>query len=334
MYDDVIENQGEEQMERSNHESPALGATPEPSTTTVSNDELIRRRMNRRRLMWVSAASGVAATAMAVPGLRAQEGTPEPGPTTAEEAAEQVETVVPGDDQHMVDTGRTQGGFRFFVPFQAAIVQAAAARLIPTDDLGPGATEAGVVYFIDQQLYQQRTPYQGYRGQRYGIGPYRAGEPTQCDQSGLPIADRFRIGILGLEGLAQERFGDGFVRLTPEQQDEILMAMDAGEIETFGRVSLTTQPAVFGGGEQSTGASPGQTAITAKAFFELLLAYTVAGFFSDPVHGGNRDMAGWKLIGFPGAQMGYGDWILRYGEPFDGPYLSLADHQTAMSGGA
>jgi hypothetical protein len=50
MYDDVIENQGEEQMERSNHESPALGATPEPSTT-VSNDVLIRRRMNRRRLM-------------------------------------------------------------------------------------------------------------------------------------------------------------------------------------------------------------------------------------------------------------------------------------------
>ncbi len=333
MYDDVIEDQGEEQgaeIPQAPAEADA-GIAPSPA---VSNEDLIRRRVNRRRLMLVSAASGMAATAMAVPGLRAQEGTPEPGPANSEEAAEQVETVVPGDDQHMIDTGQTQGGFQFFVPFQAAIVQAAAARLIPSDDLGPGATEAGVVYFIDRQLYQERTPYQGYRGQRYGLGPYRAGEPTQGDQSGLPIADRFRIGILGLEGVAQERFGEGFVRLTPEQQDEILTAMDAGEIESFGRVSLTTQPAVFEGGEQSAGTSPGQTAITAKAFFELLLAYTIAGFFSDPVHGGNRDMVGWKLIGFPGAQMGYGDWILRYGEPFEGPYLSLADHQTAMSGGA
>lgn len=298
-------------------------------------EELARRRVNRRLLMAATAAGGVAATAMAVPGLRAQEeGTPEPGPTTAEEAVEQVETVVPGDDHDMVDTGRTQGGFQYFVPFQASIVQAAAARLIPTDDLGPGATEANVVRFIDQQLQQERIAYRGYRGQRYGLGPFRAGEVTQGDQSALPMSERFRIGILGLEGLAQERFNSGFVRLTPEQQDEILRAMDEGEIENFGRVSLTTQPAVFEGGDQGVGASTGQSAITAKAFFELLLAYTIAGFFVDPVHGGNRDMVGWKLIGFPGAQIGYGEWIERYGEPFDGPYLSLADHQNAMSGGA
>lgn len=298
-------------------------------------EELARRRVNRRLLMAATAVSGMAATAMAVPGLRAQEeGTPEPGPTTAEEAVEQVETVVPGADHEMVETGRTRGGFQYFVPFQASIIEAAAARLIPTDDLGPGATEADVVRFIDQQLQQERIAYRGYRGQRYGLGPYRAGEVTQGDQSALPMAERFRIGILGLEGLAQERFNSGFVRLTPEQQDEILRAMDDGEIENFGRVSLTTQPAVFEGGDQGVGASSGQTAITAKAFFELLLAYTIAGFFVDPVHGGNRDMVGWKMIGFPGAQIGYGEWILRYGEPFDGPYLSLADHQTAMSGGA
>jgi gluconate 2-dehydrogenase gamma chain len=298
-------------------------------------DELARRRVNRRLLMAATAVSGVAATAMAVPGLRAQEeGTPEPGPTTAEEAAEQVETVVPGDDQHMVETGRTQGGFQFFVPFQASIIQAAAARLIPTDDLGPGATEADVVRFIDQQLQQERIGYFGYRGQRYGLGPFRAGEVTQGDQSALPMSERFRIGILGLEGLAQERYQSGFVGLTPEQQDDILRSMDQGDVETFGRVSLTTQPATFEGGDQGVGTSTGQSAITAKAFFELLLAYTIAGFFVDPVHGGNKDMVGWKLIGFPGAQIGYGEWIERYGEPFDGPFLSLADHQTAMSGGA
>jgi hypothetical protein len=26
------------------------------------------------------------------------------------------------------------------------------------------------------------------------------------------------------------------------------------------------------------------------------------GMFADPVYGGNRDFAGWRLVGFPGAQ--------------------------------
>jgi gluconate 2-dehydrogenase gamma chain len=331
MHDDDVnvipETEPEPLVASETHDGPG-------AQKTVSNEELARRRVNRRRLMFASAATGVAATAMAVPGLRAQESTPAEGPTTAEEAATQVATVVPGGDEHMVDTGQIAGGFQFFVPFQAAIVEAVAARLIPSDDLGPGATEAGVVYFIDRQLYQERTGFQGYRGQRYGTGPFRAGEVTQGDQSALPLSERFRIGILGIEGLAQERFGRGFVRLSPEEQDDILREMDSGDIEEFGRVSLKTSPATFEGGDQGLGPSTRQSAITAKAFFELLLAYTIAGFFVDPVHGGNRDMVGWKMIGFPGAQIGYGDWILRYGEPFEGPYLSLADHQTAMSGGA
>lgn len=310
------------------------GDTANCTLGRVSHEDLVHRRVNRRRLMVASAATGVAATALAVPKLRAQEATPAAGPTTPGEAADQVATVIPGHEGEMVDTGRIRGGFQFFVPFQAAVVEAVAARLIPSDELGGGAAEAGVVYFIDRELYEERTGYFGYRGQRYATGPFAAGEATQGDQSALPMAERFRIGILGLEGLAQERYGNGFVALSTDQQDELLRAMDNGEIKTFGRVSLTTQPAVFQGGDQGVGASTGQSAITAKAFFELLLAYTIAGFFADPVHGGNRDMTGWKLIGFPGAQMGYGDWILRYGEPFDGPYLSLADHQTAMAGGA
>lgn len=309
---------------------PARDAESTKETIPVSNDDLARRRVNRRRLMLASAATGVAATTLAVPGLRAQDATPASGPTTPEEATEQVATVVAGHEGEMVDTGRIAGGFQYFVPFQAAIIEAAAARLIPVDDLGPGATEAGVVSFIDRQLYQERNGFLGYRGQRYGMGPFMPGEATQGDQSALPLSERFRIGILGLEGLAQERYGRGFVALGAEEQDALLQAMDNGEIEVFGRVSLTTSPAVFQGASSTAGSS----AITAKAFFELLLAYTVAGFFADPVHGGNREMVGWKLIGFPGAQMGYGNWILRYGEAFDGPYRSLADHQTAMGGGA
>jgi gluconate 2-dehydrogenase gamma chain len=41
---------------------------------------------------------------------------------------------------------------------------------------------------------------------------------------------------------------------------------------------------------------------TARAFFETLRTHTIEGMFADPIYGGNKDFAGWKLVGFPGAQ--------------------------------
>jgi len=51
---------------------------------------------------------------------------------------------------------------------------------------------------------------------------------------------------------------------------------------------------------------------------------TIEGYFSDPVYGGNRGMAAWKMIGFPGAYAGYYEMIDRHGEPFVGEPRSLA----------
>lgn len=39
-------------------------------------------------------------------------------------------------------------------------------------------------------------------------------------------------------------------------------------------------------------------AIEKTAFFDLLRTHTIMGFFGNPSYGGNRDSAGWKLIGF------------------------------------
>ena len=58
-------------------------------------------------------------------------------------------------------------------------------------------------------------------------------------------------------------------------------------------------------------------------FFELMLANTMEGFFADPIYGGNRDMAGWKLIGFPGARYDYRDWVERHNEPYPLPPVSI-----------
>ena len=50
----------------------------------------------------------------------------------------------------------------------------------------------------------------------------------------------------------------------------------------------------------------------ARGFFAQLLSITQAGFFADPIYGGNRDKAGWKLLGFPGLPATYADKIDAY----------------------
>ena len=55
--------------------------------------------------------------------------------------------------------------------------------------------------------------------------------------------------------------------------------------------------------------------VDAAPFFAMLLQNTKEGYFSDPVYGGNKDMAAWKMIGFPGAHYDYKEWVTRHGEP-------------------
>ncbi len=55
------------------------------------------------------------------------------------------------------------------------LVDAAAERLIPTDELGPGGKEAGVSCYIDQQL---RSSW-GTHGRMYRAGPWLEGTPEQ-----------------------------------------------------------------------------------------------------------------------------------------------------------
>ena len=54
--------------------------------------------------------------------------------------------------------------------------------------------------------------------------------------------------------------------------------------------------------------------VKSKSFFEMLLQNTIEGFFSDPIYGGNRDMIGWKLIGFPGAHYDYRSYVKNHNE--------------------
>jgi gluconate 2-dehydrogenase gamma chain len=60
-------------------------------------------------------------------------------------------------------------------------------------------------------------------------------------------------------------------------------------------------------------------------FFSLLRTHTIEGMFSDPMHGGNANLIGWQLIGFPGPRMNYFDDVDRhYGVAFRPKPESLA----------
>lgn len=297
-------------------------------------EHLAEQRLNRRTFIQGTGAV-VAAGSITAAGAVLH-------PTVAQDSTPTAATPTAGTPSPMAGMSGMEGssgqavnplsdGFTHLSPPDAAVISAAAARMIPTDDNGPGATEAGVVYFIDRQLAKERM---GYTGPIYEQGPWLEGLATQGDQSALSIPDRFRLGIAGMDAYAEQLYKAKFVNLTADQQDRILEDMEKGTPDTFDGASIQNFPPVYiGSGTEEIGAA-GQAGVGADAFFSLLLQYVMAGFFADPVHGGNRDMVGWKLVGFPGAQgFVYNDWILRYGEEFTGDYKSLAQYQTQFEGG-
>ena len=128
--------------------------------------------------------------------------------------------------------------------------------------------------------------------------PFANGTPSQGLQSPIVPKERYRISLAALKDYCKARFaGRVFVALTAVQQDQVLAGLEAGEIQL----------------NNSDG----------KLFFETILANTIEGFFADPIYGGNRDMAGWKLIGFPGARYDYRDHIAKHNQPYPLPPVSI-----------
>jgi gluconate 2-dehydrogenase gamma chain len=92
------------------------------------------------------------------------------------------------------------------------------------------------------------------------------------------LLSRYTRGLRALSKYAKGRFGASFETLNGEQQDSVLGDLESGKIT-----------------ELRDG----------EAFFELLRTHVLEGVFGEPSYGGNRDMIGWKLVGFPGQQWGY-----------------------------
>ena len=171
----------------------------------------------------------------------------------------------------------------FFSADEYRFVQAATARLIPKDDLGPGALEAGVAEFIDRQM---NTPY-ATGSNWYMQGPFDPGAIKEMGyQLKLSPQQLYRAGIAAANQWCQKNLGKPLADLMAEEQDKALTAMEHG-IQDF------------------------NDGLPSATFFAMLWGNTKEGFFSDPIHGGNKDMVGWKLINFPGARADFMDWIER-----------------------
>ncbi len=190
-------------------------------------------------------------------------------PVTASEVAPQTPTPAVNDYPP-----------NFFTPAEWAFLNAACARLIPHDDNGPGAVEAGVPQYIDRQM---ATPWAD-GGIWYMQGPFIEAKPEFGYQSALTPKQQFRLGIKAVNEAVQAATGKNFSDLPPSDQDEWLKKIEKGEVK-----------------------SPD---LSLKTFFTSFLLKTVLeGFFGDPLYGGNKDMAGWKLIGHPGVRADYLDFV-------------------------
>jgi gluconate 2-dehydrogenase gamma chain len=123
---------------------------------------------------------------------------------------------------------------RFFTAAEAQVIQAASERIFPSDDSGSGATEAGVVIYIDRQL---ASPY-GKDARRYTKGPWMESTesiPEHGYQGKETPRETYRAGIALL--------GADFARVPPEQQDMRLEKVE--ETHFFQLLRLHTLEGMF-----------------------------------------------------------------------------------------
>ncbi|MFD1360091.1 gluconate 2-dehydrogenase subunit 3 family protein [Lentibacillus salinarum] len=193
----------------------------------------------------------------------------------------------------------------FFSRDDFNVLQAATERIFPEDDNGPGAIGLGVPYFIDKQLASSW----GVNGKDYRQGPFiqfnrvesmegkeTEEQPTnppflkrqpetdlQRHQSRLTRGDIFLTGLRKMNDISRNRHNQTFDKLDEDKQIAILEEFENGNVKLNG--------------------------VAAENFFVLLRQTTLEGAYSDPLYGGNKNMAGWRMKEFPGPQASYANMI-------------------------
>jgi gluconate 2-dehydrogenase gamma chain len=188
---------------------------------------------------------------------------------------------------------------RFLTDEESRDVAAIAERIFPAGPDGPGASELDVLTYIDGQLGGQW----GSGAGMYREEPFlRPTHPGHGWQSPLTPREAYHHGLESLAEHTLTTHGCRFADLPIELQDSVLSDLEQGRLGGLGELDEAD-------------------------FFRLVRQNVLEGLFSDPSHGGNRNMEGWRWLGYPGVASSHGDdyreHVARYGEPYRADPLGL-----------
>jgi gluconate 2-dehydrogenase gamma chain len=154
------------------------------------------------------------------------------------------------------------------------------------------------------------------------IVPGDAGDPGAREAGVLVYIDRavegayrelqatYRRGLAELDRHCREHERAPFADLDADRQDGLLTELDRLALELMAGEAPDTDP----------------RRVVLAQLYEMVRQHTLEGLLGDPAYGGNAGGAGWRLVGFPGAQWGYSAEQMEPG--FDAtsiPVKTLAD---------
>jgi gluconate 2-dehydrogenase gamma chain len=208
---------------------------------------------------------------------------------------------------------------RFFDDLQRRTIEAAMARIIPTDH-EPGAREAGAIDFLDRYLSGIDFVYANPDGS--GFTP-PVGKRAAAWRHRIELVRRkYLDGIDELNQRSRAEFDEDFALLPVDQQDAVLTMIEG---------PILGQEQAREESESVAGFTPPEPALQQIAaevdleFFPLLVLHTRQGFLADPIYGGNRNRVGWDVIGFPGpvslaeTHAGYYSTLPYFADALDAP---------------
>jgi gluconate 2-dehydrogenase gamma chain len=188
-------------------------------------------------------------------------------------------------------------GYEFLNLDEAAFIEALVDHMVPADELTPKGTDIGINIYIDRALAGSW----GKGDRLYMQGPWKPGLPSQGYQLPLTPSQLYRAGIDATNAHCSKTFGKTFDRLDAAQKEEVLLGLSTAKIK-------------FEGG------------LPVRVFWTTLYQTVIEGMYSDPIYGGNRNKAGWRMIGFPGVIAVNRDNIAKYrGKPFPTKPLGISD---------
>jgi gluconate 2-dehydrogenase gamma chain len=219
---------------------------------------------DRRTFLKGAVAGSAAAVIGALPQpVPAQQDAPAPAQQNAPAPAQQG---APAPAQ-----SPTSATYAYLNLAEQAFVEALVDHMVPADALSPKGADIGINIYIDHALAG------GWgKGERlYMQGPWKPGVPNQGYQLPLTPAELYRAGIAAANAFCVKTYGKSFDKIAESQREEFLLGLQAGKV-TF------------------------ENGPPARVFFTTMYQTVMEGMFSDPIYGGNRNKAGWKIIGFPG----------------------------------